>query len=113
LAKNWRNYSEIPLPIYADNVYSFFQDNIEIFPTEIQKLLPFMIEHNWLVTYASLEGIKKVLIGMNKRTKGISKMDLAIGDLVQHYEEFESDFTVFFKDLVQFSDEKTINLLSR
>ena len=113
LAKNWRNYSEIPLTIYADNVYSFFQDNIETFPTEIQKLLPFMIEHNWLVTYASLEGIEKVLIGMNKRTKGISKMDMAIGDLVQHYEEFESDFTVFFKDLVQFSEEKTINLLSR
>ncbi|MGV8945356.1 MAG: ACP phosphodiesterase [Lutibacter sp.] len=113
LAKNWRNYSEIPLTIYADNVYSFLQDNIETFPTEIQKLLPFMVEHNWLVSYASLEGIEKVLIGMNKRTKGISKMDMAIGDLVQHYDEFESDFTIFFKDLVQFSEEKTINLLSR
>ncbi len=113
LAKNWRNYSEIPLTIYADNVYSFLQDNIETFPTEIQKLLPFMVEHNWLVSYASLDGIEKVLIGMNKRTKGISKMDMAIGDLVQHYEEFESDFTIFFKDLVQFSEEKTINLLSR
>lgn len=113
LAKNWHNYSEIPLAIYADNVYSFLQDNIETFPTEIQKLLPFMVEHNWLVSYASLDGIEKVLIGMNKRTKGISKMDMAIGDLVQHYDEFESDFTIFFKDLVQFSEEKTINLLSR
>ena len=111
LAKNWSNYSEIPLTIYANNVYSFFQENIGIFPAEIQRLLPFMVEHNWLVSYASLEGIEKVLAGMNRRTKGISKMDLAIEDLVQHYDEFESDFTIFFKDLVQFSEEKTINLL--
>ena len=111
LAKNWSNYSEIPLTIYANNVYSFLQENIGIFPAEIQRLLPFMVEHNWLVSYASLEGIEKVLAGMNRRTKGISKMDLAIEDLVQHYDEFESDFTIFFKDLVQFSEEKTINLL--
>ncbi|WP_372769427.1 ACP phosphodiesterase [Lutibacter sp.] len=113
LAKNWRHYSEIPLDIYANSVYTFFQANIGIFPAKIQKLLPYMIEYNWLVSYASLEGIEKVLIGMNKRTKGVSKMDMAIGDLVQHYEEFESDFTVFFKDLIQFTEEKTIILLSK
>ncbi|NEW78082.1 MAG: DUF479 domain-containing protein [Gelidibacter sp.] len=113
LAKNWRNYSEIPLAIYANSVYIFFQDNIVIFPSEMQRLLPYMIQYNWLVSYASLEGIEKVLIGMNRRTKGISKMDLAIEDLIKHYDEFESDFTTFFTDLIQFSEEKTINLLSR
>lgn len=111
LAKNWLNYSEIPLEIYAKNVYSFFQENIGIFPVEIQKLLPYMIEYNWLVSYASISGIEKTLIGMNKRTKGISKMDLAIEDLEQHYEEFESDFTAFFNDLIQFTEEKTKELL--
>jgi acyl carrier protein phosphodiesterase len=112
LAKNWLYYSEIPLEIYAKNVYSFFQKNIGILPVEMQKLLPFMIQHNWLVSYASLEGIEKVLIGMNRRTKGISKMDLAIEDLIKYYDEFESDFLTFFIDLIQFSEEKTINLLS-
>ena len=111
LAKNWLNYSEIPLEIYAKDVYSFFQENIGIFPPEIQKLLPYMIEYNWLVSYASISGIEKTLIGMNKRTKGISKMDLAIGDLVEHYEAFELDFTAFFNDLMQFTEEKTKELL--
>ncbi|MFO7673284.1 MAG: ACP phosphodiesterase [Lutibacter sp.] len=111
LAKNWLNYSEIPLEIYAKDVYSFFQDNIGIFPSEMQRLLPYMIEHNWLVSYASISGIEKVLAGMNRRTKGISKMDLATEDLIKHYEDFESDFTEFFEELMQFSEEKTINLL--
>ena len=111
LAKNWHNYSEIPLAIYAENVYSFLQDNIEIFPTKIQNILPYMIAHNWLVAYASTEGIEKILQGMNKYTKGISKMDLAIEDLTTFYTEFESDFTLFFEELIEFTEQKTTTLL--
>ena len=48
---------------------------------------------------------------MNRQSKGISKMDLAIEDLVKHYEEFELDFTSFFKELMEFSEEKTKTLL--
>jgi acyl carrier protein phosphodiesterase len=111
LAKNWLNYSEIPLEIYAKNVYSFFQENIEFFPPEMQRLLPYMIEYNWLVGYASITGIEKTLTGMNKRTKGTSKMDLATEDLIKHYEDFESDFKSFFEELIKFTEEKTKNLL--
>lgn len=111
LAKNWHQYSEIPLEIYAQSVYSFLQENLEIFPTKIQKILPYMVEYNWLVAYASTGGIEKILKGMNKRTKGISKMDMAIEDLKLYYLEFELDFTTFFKDLTQFTEEKLTSLL--
>ena len=113
LAKNWNNYSEIPLDIYADNVYSFLNENIHTFPEELQKLLPSMIQYNWLLNYASLEGIEHVLGGMNRRTKGISQMDLAIDDLKLHYIEFEEDFTIFFKELEHFVEGKTKFLLEK
>tara|TARA_R110001583_G_scaffold412_4_gene3886 strand:+ start:31697 stop:32290 length:594 start_codon:yes stop_codon:yes gene_type:complete len=113
LAKNWLNYSKIPLEIYAANTYTFLQENIEIFPEKIQKLLPSMIQYNWLVNYASLEGIERVLQGMNRRTKGISKMDLAIEDLNLYYKEFEQDFITFFEDLRNFTKEKTSLLISQ
>lgn len=113
LAKNWANYSEIPLALYAKNTYAFLLENIQSFPEELQKLLPNMIKHNWLVTYASLEGMERVLAGMNRLTKGISKMDLAIEDLKLYYKEFEEDFTLYFKELEKFTDEKTSFLLSK
>lgn len=111
LAKNWSHYSEIPLELYADNVYSFLTENIDSFPEELQKLLPSMIQYNWLYNYASLEGIERVLGGMNRRTKGISQMDLAIEDLKLHYTKFEEDFTLFYIDLELFVKEKTDYLL--
>tara|TARA_R110001583_G_scaffold10179_14_gene47390 strand:+ start:806 stop:1399 length:594 start_codon:yes stop_codon:yes gene_type:complete len=113
LAKNWNQYSKIPLALYAKNVYAFLLENIETFPEELQKLLPHMIKHNWLVTYASIEGMERVLNGMNQQTKGISKMNLAIEDLKLYYTEFEEDFTIFFEDLRIFTEEKTSSLISK
>lgn len=113
LAKNWNNYSDIPLETYAENVYSFLSENIDTFPEELQNLLPNMIQYNWLVNYATLEGIERVLKGMNRRTKGISQMDRAIEDLKLYYKEFEEDFTSYFKELESFSDEKTKMLLKQ
>jgi acyl carrier protein phosphodiesterase len=110
LAKNWDKYSNIPLEKYADNVYSVLEKNRTIFPEKIQKILLSMIKYNWLVNYASIEGIEQVLIGMNNKSKGISKMNLAIEDLKINYTKFENDFLPFFKELIEFSNIKTIFL---
>ena len=41
-------------------------------------MLPYMIKGNWLLSYASKEGISRVLNGMNRRTNGRSGMHKAI-----------------------------------
>lgn len=106
LAKNWKHYSNIPLAEYVDNFYDALEDNFEILPQRIQQMLPYMISGNWLLSYASIEGISKVLDGMNRRTKNRAKMNLAVEDLKQFYNEFETEFTSFFEELIQFSQNK-------
>ncbi|MDO1500767.1 acyl carrier protein phosphodiesterase [Winogradskyella maritima] len=106
LAKNWSDYSLIPLEVNVENFYKSLTKHLEIMPPRFQKLTPFMIEDNWLLSYASLEGIQKVLNGMNHRTKGKSGMHEATKELKQYYSEFEADFTSFFAELIIFSEEK-------
>ena len=106
LAKNWSKYSEVPLDIYVNSVYSLLQENKAILPERVQQYLPIMMEQNWLLKYATIEGISEILAGMNRRTKGVSKMDLAKQDLVEQYQEFEQDFTLFFTDLEHHLEEK-------
>jgi acyl carrier protein phosphodiesterase len=65
-----------------------------------------MMEQNWLLSYAHLEGIETVLYNMNIRTKHRVAMDKAIEDLVEHYEAFEDEFTRFFEELRAFVIEK-------
>ncbi len=80
------------------------KNNLEILPEKVLKILPYIEEQNWLSNYATLNGIEKSLIGVNKRTKLKSQMHLAINDLKENYFEFENDFTLFFKDLIAFTN---------
>ncbi len=106
LAKNWNVYSELVLDEFVTNFYHLLQENFEILPLGTQRMMPYMVADNWLVNYANLEGISRVLHGMNRRTNNRSRMNYAIDDLQEHYEAFESEFTAFFKELITFSQQK-------
>jgi len=105
LAKNWAEYSDIPLADYIQTFYELLRDNFEILPENIQKMAPIMMEGNWLLIYANLEGIDRVLAGMNRRTKNRSGMDKAGQELKEFYTLFETDFRLVMKDLQTLSDD--------
>ena len=110
LAKNWKVYSDTPLDVFVNNFYDLLEDNYEILPIGVQRMMPYMISDNWIFNYSKMDGIARVLNGMNRRTKELSKMDLAIHDLAANYEEIEKDFELFFKKLMDFTT-KTVKEL--
>lgn len=110
LAKNWGSYSDIPLDVFVENFYVLLEDNYGILPQGVKRMMPYMITNNWIYNYSKMEGIGRVLSGMNRRTKNKSKMNFAILDLEEHYEAFEAEFTSFFEELIIFSKQKYISL---
>ncbi|MAP55538.1 acyl carrier protein phosphodiesterase [Altibacter sp.] len=106
LAKNWETYHDVPLAKFVENFYNMLRHNFSILPARIQRMMPYMIADNWLVSYATIPGIGKILSQMNIRTKRVSKMDLAVIELEQHYDAFEEEFTRFFHDLILYSENK-------
>lgn len=110
LAKNWSTYSVVPLDEYVENFYDLLRKNFTILPARIQRMMPYMIADNWLLSYATVEGIGKILAQMNVRTKGVSKMNLAVEELVTYYDDFEKEFTLFFEELRAHSVQKLSEL---
>jgi acyl carrier protein phosphodiesterase len=110
LAKNWSAYSLMSLEDYVEIFYDVLEDHFEILPLRIQRLMPYMIADNWLLNYAKIEGIQRVLDGMNRRTKHKSKMNEATKELKKFYKEFEEEFTLFFEELINFSNKKLIEI---
>lgn len=110
LAKNWKDYSNIPLADYVDDFYKSLNKNFDNLPPRFKRLTPFMIEDNWLLSYATLDGIQLVLNGMNRRTKGVSKMDKATKELKEFYTDFENDFIKFFSELITHSKDKRLEI---
>lgn len=105
LAINWHHYHSTPLEIYASEFYESVQPELDTLPLKIQKMLPFMIAGNWLVSYKTIEGINKVLTGMSKRTTFNSGMEFAAAELQKNYTLYEADFNLFFPELMSFSEQ--------
>ena len=106
LAKNWAVYSSIPLEQYVAEFYLLLKNNFEILPLPVKHLYPYMVKDNWLLNYASIDGITKVLEGMNRRTKNKSKMNLAVIELTKFYDDFEKEFTLFFNELIIYTNKE-------
>ncbi|MDQ3110593.1 MAG: ACP phosphodiesterase [Bacteroidota bacterium] len=100
LARNWPEFSAEPLPEYSQRIYSILDLHIAEFPERPRHMLPFMKNHDWLMAYTKLEGIRRVLSGMAHRAKFESKMELATDALEKDYALFEKDFRDFFPDVV-------------
>ncbi|MGI9547685.1 MAG: ACP phosphodiesterase, partial [Flavobacteriaceae bacterium] len=102
LAKNWKQYSEVSLGEYVEGFYDLLEVNYHLLPDNIKHMMPYMIADNWLLNYAKMDGIGRVLNGMNRRTQNKSKMNYAIVDLETYYTDFEAEFTSFFEELTLF-----------
>jgi acyl carrier protein phosphodiesterase len=110
LAKNWSRYSDEALEIYAANFYNLLVTNEAILTEKIKGMIPYMIENNWFVSYASLPGIEMILFQMDYKTKHRVHMQEAIVELQLFYQEFEEEFYLFFDELMQSCKEKRIEL---
>jgi len=110
LAKNWNSYFDQNLEIYAANFYSLLHENYDILTPKTQNLLPYMIDQNWLVQYASLEGLEIILFQMDYRTKHRVNMQEAIVEVRIFYTELETEFTLFFEELQLHCQQKLIEL---
>ncbi|MCM4157144.1 DUF479 domain-containing protein [Gramella sp. AN32] len=110
LAANWKRFSTIPLKDYTEDFFKLLESNYEVLPKKVKAFMPFMIKDNWLLSYAEIEGIKRVLGGMNRRTGNKSGMDKATKELDLYYSDFEDEFFTFFEDLEDFSKKRIFEL---
>ncbi len=100
LAKNWSKYSDESLEDFTKNAFDVLKNNFEILPEKAQHMLPFMVKHNWLLAYRKVEGLKRALYGISKRTKFASNLEDSIHELELHYDEFDEEFQLFFPQII-------------
>lgn len=110
LAKNWNNYSDEKLETFISRFYHSLHDNYDILTEKTQGLMPYMIERNWLLSYRTVDGIHQILTQMDRRSKNISKMQYAVEELKEFYDEFEEEFTTFFEEMKKHAKVKLLSL---
>lgn len=110
LAKNWADYHDTPLTDFAQHFYGLLKDNRHVLTERTKGIMPHMINHDWLGSYATVEGILRILVQMDHRTKNKSGMGHSVKELSEFYAEFEAEFKTFFEAVQAFSKEKLTEL---
>lgn len=102
LAKNWLNYSAVPLQEFTLKVYDILQSYQAILPNSLKRGLPHIITRNLLMSYAEISGISFALQRLSMRLKRENDLGIAVEELTTNYERLEVNFSLFFPELIDY-----------
>jgi acyl carrier protein phosphodiesterase len=104
LAKNWHDYSQTDLREFSEYMYNFLHQHKNIFPEKARYTLHYMSMQDWLTSYQEIQGVKRALSGLSRRSSFESGMEYAHKELERHYLFYQSIFHEFLPDLIRFVD---------
>ncbi len=110
LAKHWQNFRPIPLRDFVDKTYNTLQNRFEDLTPPIQRMLPFMIQYDWLYNYQFKEGMERVFLGMSRRVRQGDVIKHGWEDLAANYDVIENQFFTFFAELENAASNKLVEL---
>jgi len=106
LCKEWDLFSRRPLESVTYNFYRAMVNNFEILPDNVRESMPFFIIDNWLETYQTRVGIKKVLKTLSSRTSLPKETRWAMQVFKKQYYPLQEDFMEFFPQLIDYVESE-------
>ncbi len=102
LTKHWSKYSEQDL----DQFVMSFYDSLKKFNGSPQNDLNFnfekLVEKDWMRKYENIEGLELVFSKLSNRVKSVNPLSGSEQELVNNYEDLESNFLLFFPQLIDY-----------
>ncbi len=91
---------------FTQQTYSLLEKNSEVFPSQFQKLFPYMKAHDWLYNYQFKEGIRQSFGGLMRRAKYINETESAFEIFNDNYNALSDCYKEFFPDILDFARKK-------
>lgn len=101
LAREWADYSPIPLSTFSRSVYQVLKTQQHLFPASSSRTLDWMSRGDWLSGYATVEGIGRALSGISQRARFENNMDKSVDTLIEFYHEYKAEFAEYFPLLIK------------
>ena len=106
LACAWERHGNgTRLPDFAETCYRTLQSYRHLPAERFRIAIDAMRRDNWLVGYASMEGVDMALKGIARRCTHEHPLDSGASVLVANYAAFRADFAVFFPQLREYAAE--------
>ncbi len=106
LAKHWADFHAQSLPLFSQQVYEVLEKYHALFPEKAQRTFYYMQQHDWLLSYATLQGMETALRNLERRIAYRAPLGESVRLLEEDLTHFEQHFFNFFPELVAFVEKK-------
>jgi acyl carrier protein phosphodiesterase len=104
LIVNWVRYSDRPAEELIARFYSALQARRAILPERLQRMLPYMVEHDWLGSYREFSGVELAVTRVSQRlSRNGELLRDGLEDLHKNYAQLSAGFHEFFPDLIGYA----------
>lgn len=99
IASRWERFHPEPLPRFTHRMYTLLTAHAHLMPLPQQRMLPYMVQGDWLTSYATLEGIGRALGGLSRRVPGGEVLAGAEHILAAHLDAYRTEAEAFVQAL--------------
>ncbi|MFT3885202.1 MAG: ACP phosphodiesterase [Flavobacteriales bacterium] len=95
IARCWPRYGTGPLEAFTHRMYAVLTAHAHLMPLPQQRMLPYMVQGDWLTSYATLEGIGRALSGLARRVPHGAALEGAETVLATHLHAYLAETEAF------------------
>jgi acyl carrier protein phosphodiesterase len=99
LAKHFDRFSTEPLPVYTRNAYALIDRNKSLIPEHMVQMVAAMIRQDWLMSYATLDGVDLTFSRLSRRATYLLPLRNAMLELKENEDFYSDKFFTFFPEL--------------
>ncbi len=110
LAKYWDEFHHRPLGAFTADFYRILARRHAELPERAQRTARFMVDLDWLGSYAQLESVDTALNRMSQRLRRKNALIDSAEELEHNYPAFESDFRRFMPEVTDFAQTSARHL---
>lgn len=99
LMKHWRKFALVERDQLIKDSYSGLLECVDLMPPRMEYVVTNLVEHDWLNTYATLDGIAMTIDQVSKRIRFNNNLAGAIVEVENNYDDIERVFFPLFEHL--------------
>ncbi len=108
LIKHWSMFTKVDRQQFVLECYRGLNQCVDYMPPRMQYVVSSMYQHDWLNSYATLDGIAMTIDQVSKRIRFKNNMAGSIIEVEENYSQIESVFLDLFSHLQQQVKEAAI-----
>lgn len=106
LSRHWSRFHPEPMTTFSRKIYQQLLSHLDIMPERTQRQLQAMVQDDWLMNYATYEGMELTIRRLSRRVSRPQQLAEAVDSLKMFEPKLEANFLAFFPEIMAYVQQE-------